>query len=174
MRALSVALALLGVCACGDVAPSSSTDGPVIAFGSDFQGFRGWESFSLGAGSPASGIHTAGPRTEYLKHRPPSGSREFPVGTIIVKELAGVTPDQHQVFAMVKRGGGYNTQGATNWEWFELTDAPDGSISILWRGVGPPIGEKYGGDAAGSCNSCHSGARDNDFVQSAALRLSGL
>jgi len=33
------------------------------------------------------------------------------------------------------------------------------------------VGEGYGGDPMGSCNSCHQLAFDNDFVMSKALAL---
>jgi hypothetical protein len=78
-----------------------------------------------------------------------------------------------KTFAAVKRGGGYNADGATDWEWFELTkDAQSGVVSIAWRGLAPPAGA-YGG-AIDSCNDCHRqcGAH-NDFVCSPYLQLAG-
>jgi hypothetical protein len=42
---------------------------------------------------------------------------------------------------------------------------------VVWRGVGPPSGEAYGGDPT-ACNTCHAAARDNDSVLSSRIRLS--
>ncbi len=42
---------------------------------------------------------------------------------------------------MVKRGGGFNAEGAVGWEWFELTERDDESVAIKWRGVSAPSGE---------------------------------
>jgi hypothetical protein len=122
----------------------------------------------------ATSPHLTGPRTEYLNKKPAPGSSEFPIGTIIVKEIGGGDVTTRGVFAMVKRGGGYNPEGASNWEWFELANGADGSETIRWRGVGPPLGEMYGGDPLGGCNGCHAGSRANDFVQSQRLRLGAL
>ena len=105
-----------------------------------------------------------GPRTHYINMVPPSGSTEFPVGTIIVEAMEGASA--HTV-AAVKRGGGYN--GGRNWEWFEVKENP---VAIVWRGLGPPNGESYGGDPNG-CNTCHSACGgDNDLRCSPYLQLS--
>jgi hypothetical protein len=71
---------------------------------------------------------------------------------------------------MVKRGGNYDSSGAVDWEWFELKNLDDAHVTILWRGVGPPGGETYGGNPT-VCNDCHAGARSNDFVWTAGLAL---
>ncbi len=162
---------LLAACA-----PAESTPGPdpigdtFLAVDSSFDDFRTWEAFPMAPG-PNGTIHTAGARTEYLNHAPPSGSTEFPVGTIIVKESEeGAIPDR-QVFARVKRGGGYNAAGAAGWEWFELKNVDEKRSTRIWRGVGPPVGEKYGGDPNGGCNGCHGAAKDNDYVLSEPLQL---
>ena len=97
--------------------------------------------------------------------------KALPVGTIIVKEATGGTM-AHELFAMVKRGGGFNS-GAPGWEWFELENLDDGKdgVKIVWRGFGPPVGEEYGGDAEGGCNKCHGACSGNDSVCSSALQL---
>jgi hypothetical protein len=79
-------------------------------------------------------------------------------------------PANHHLFAMVKRGCGFNAGGAFGWEFMELTEHAGGA-DVLWRGVGPPAGETYGGDPNG-CNSCHAGCSGNDSVCSSKLRLS--
>jgi len=179
--ALVLIAALAFTAACGDDGSSGSGDdssvdqtGSFLAFDADFAGFRGWEAFHL-PDAPADGVvHLAGPRTEYLNKRPPKGSHEFPVGTIIVKELETGAMEDRKVFAMVKRGGGYDAAAAPGWEWFELSNNPDGTFKrIVWRGLGPPSGEQYGGDPNG-CSGCHAASKDNDYVSPTALRLSDL
>jgi hypothetical protein len=174
MKRICLALGLL-VAAC---APAESTPSPgpeaagdtFLAVDSSFAGFRTWEPFPLAPGSNGT-IHTAGARTEYLNRAPPKGSTSFPVGTIIVKESDDGPIADRQVFARVKRGGGYNAAGAAGWEWFELKNVDEQRVTRVWRGVGPPVGEKYGGDPNGGCNGCHGAAKDNDFVLSPPLQL---
>lgn len=183
----ATSVVLLAACSANDVttqapdAGSISRDGgaaadggePLIfvAFGRDFENFRTWEKFVLPEDPDGTVVHLAGKRTEYLNKRPPAGAKAFPIGTIIVKEMDGDL-ETRQIFAMVKRGGGFNPSGAKEWEWFELTNKADGvGVNILWRGVGPPDGERYGGAPAGACNVCHGGSKSNDYVTSAPLHL---
>ena len=53
-----------------------------------------------------------------------------PVGALIVKTVENGAPQQWDLFAMAKRGGNYNADGATNWEFFTL---------LINAGNGPPI-----------------------------------
>jgi hypothetical protein len=164
MRAL-FAIALLAAC-------GTSTEPPppgdvYLAFSSSFADFRQWTYFH--SDGPAPGTQpdpVLGPRSQYINKIPPSGSTEFPVGTIIVEVRENGT---NQILAGVKRGGGYNAAGALDWEWFEITENP---VTIAWRGVGPPDGETYGGDPDGGCNSCHAecGA-NNDYICTPYLQL---
>jgi len=166
------AVSLVAACGGGDAAPSSEGGGSTgVVFASNFQGFRSWTSFHFDSATGEGAVHAAGPRTEYVSALPPHGSTSFPVGTLIVKTIESSDP---QIFAMVKRGAGYNQDGATGWEWFELKEGEGGAVTIVWRGVGPPAGEKYGGDPNGGCNGCHSSARANDFVKSPKLVLGSL
>jgi hypothetical protein len=152
--------------ACGTSEPARTGD-TYLAFSASFADFRTWTSFHS-EGPPDDGTmpaETLGARTLYLNQRPPSRATEFPVGTIIVeaRETGAMN-----LFAKVKRGGGYNLGGAIDWEWFEIVEDP---IAIVWRGLGPPNGESYGGDPD-ACNTCHAtcgGA--NDFVCSPTLTL---
>ena len=163
------AVVLVALAACSS---SSSDDAPAgdsfIAFSTTFAPFRTWTSFH--SDGPAAGTQppdVLGPRTQYIRELPPSGSTEFPIGTVIVEAReSGLMP----IFAAVKRGANFNATGATNWEWFELLETPD--VVIKWRGVGPPAGEMYGGDPNGGCNACHTqcGAT-NDYVCSPYLQL---
>jgi len=171
MKPLLAVVILLGACSAPSGAGGAGAGADTfVASTQTFQPFHGWASFPID-GQPLLGSpHLCGPRTVYLNARPAHGSTRFPVGTVIVKECTADPVDQRKVFAMVKRGGGYNSDGATDWEWFELHDEADGSVSVIWRGVAPPAGESYGGTGS-ACNDCHAAARDNDFVQSAPLTL---
>ena len=100
-----------------------------------------------------------------MNARPAPGATSFPVGTMIVKEVRNEQKKTHEIFAMVKRGAGYNQRGAPGWEWFELTERRDESIAIAWRGINAPNGEDYAGDPLGGCNSCHELAAKNDYVR---------
>lgn len=93
------------------------------------------------------------------------------MGTIIVKEIVNADPTLSDIVARVKRGGTYNSRGAAGWEWFELRTAAEGGTGILWRGVGPPIGESYLGDIEGGCHACHRGG-DEASILLPALQLS--
>jgi hypothetical protein len=142
-----------------------------IAFSQDFRGYHAWQSYDVTDDADLAGIHDGSTVIEYLNHPPPSGASEFPVGTIIVKEATGGTLS-HELFAMVKRGGEFNS-GLPGWEWFELANLDDAmdSVRIVWHGFGPPAGDVYGGDANSGCNTCHL-ACNNDGVCATPLKLS--
>jgi hypothetical protein len=159
---LLAAVALVGACGTdpGDAPPAPEV---FIAFSSQFADFREWTFFH--SDGPAEGTQppeVLGPRSQYISTPPPPGSTEFPVGTMIVEVRENGT---EHILAGVKRGGGFND--GRNWEWFELIENP---VAIVWRGVGPPDGENYGGDPEGGCNQCHV-ACGNDFVCSSFLQL---
>ena len=174
MANLLSATCVLALIACGgsgdaiDAGPAD--DGApttFIAFQTTFAEFRTWTSFHSD-GPADDGTFPAdvlGPRTQYINKLPPTGATEFTVGTVIVEARENAA---HKIFAGVKRGGGFNSTGAVNWEWFELEEP----INIVWRGFGPPLGDTYGGDKNG-CNTCHvqCGA-SNDYVCSPKLLLS--
>jgi hypothetical protein len=161
---------LLAACAPVETDPTLGDDETFFPVASSFKGFRTWESFEIPPGADLT-IHVAGVRTTYINHVPDAGRTTFPVGTIIVKESeVGAIPDR-QVFGRVKRGGGYNVEGANGWEWFELKNLNEQQSTIIWRGVGPPVGEMYAGDPNGGCNGCHGVASSNDFVLSEPLTL---
>jgi hypothetical protein len=141
-----------------------------VAMERDFQEFREWAAVDLDDPGAPGVVHTAGRRKVFVSRRPPAGSTTFPVGTILVKEIEGA-PADHHIFAMAKRGGGYNAFGAPGWEWFELRPRKDGSLAIAWRGFNPPPEEGYASDVNDGCNGCHNVARDNDHVRTPALSL---
>ena len=144
---------------------------PFLAFAQHFRGYHSWPSFDTSEDADLVGIHDGSTVTEYIKQTPGSGSSEFPVGTLIVKEATGGTIP-HEIFAMAKRGAEFN-RAAPGWEWFELEnlDCPDDRVKLIWRGVGPPLGENYGGDPNAGCNTCHTDC-GNDGVCAKALSLS--
>lgn len=136
---------------------------PFIAFATDFEGFRSWVSWTPIYGTPGND-HLSGPRRVYFSSKPSRDDDALPVGTIIVKE-SGIGPvEKRNVFAMVKRGGGFNAPATPDWEWFELESLDDRRVRIVWRGAGPTNGDAYGGDPTGGCASCHDAARSSDYV----------
>ncbi|MCB9592149.1 MAG: hypothetical protein H6719_05400 [Sandaracinaceae bacterium] len=162
--------AALGGCA-SDVPPDV-----FIAFGEDFEDYPTWTSFDRGV-DPIPPSHEAASFL-YVDPMPPSGSPEFPVGTRIVREQrVGEDPAGWVLHAMVKRGGGFNADGAPGWEFFGLALADDGRPFIAWRGTGPADGDGYtapdGGEVL-SCNQCHGSATYNDSVLSPVLDLTAL
>jgi hypothetical protein len=163
-----LALLMLIASGCG---PVDDTPAPevFIALPRDFRDYAQWTHFTLPPREVVGSPHLAGESALFINRIPPSGSTAFPIGTIIVKRLA----DETQSFAMVKRGGGYNSAGASGWEWFEIKPAADGTPVIVWRGITPPAGEMYHGVSGGECNLCHEAGRANDFVQSEPLLLTG-
>lgn len=148
----------IALCACGGPAASAPDAGPVyVANNASFATFSEWESFDGGTGAVGDTLD-GGQRILYLNQRPPHGSAEFPVGTIIVKTTVGAP-----IFAMVKVGGGFNSAGAKDWEWFELTPNTTGGGTIQWGGTTAPLTDPYAQGPI-SCNQCHMAASDNDFV----------
>jgi hypothetical protein len=177
VRGVSVVLAAAFALSCSGPPSQVSANpddrkksGLFIAIASDFRGFHSWQSYDTTDGADAGGIHDGSTVREYINQIPRSGSTEFPIGTAIVKEVTGGTMG-HEMFAMVKREGPDNTI-AKGWEWLDLIPVADGkdSVTIKWRGNGPPIGDTYGGDSASGCNTCH---RDcgNDAVCAKELAL---
>ena len=151
-----------------DAGPDEDSDaGTFVAKQGAFADFLTWTHFSVDGPAEAD-PHIDGHRDLYIKALPPHGSTEFPQGTIIVKVLSNA-----QTFAMVKRGHPYNELGAKGWEWFELQQNSLTEPLILWRGVKEPAGDIYGTfPTTATCNSCHSGAAANDYVQDPQLKLS--
>ena len=162
------------VVGCGHDAPPPvvhDSNETFVAFTATFQPFRTWASFHSD-GPPDDGTFTVdvlGPRMQYLNIAPPAGSKEFPIGTVIVEARES---GAKLLLAGVKRGGGYNGGGAQNWEWFSLAEDPmTHFVTVKWRGLAPPAGG-YGGLPSGGCNECHAACGSaNDFVCSPRLQL---
>jgi hypothetical protein len=175
-KRILVCLAVAGLALSCSSAPQNSADGGgpssnvFVAFSDNFRGYHSWKSYDVTKDAPDGGIHDGSQVTEYINKLPPSGSKEFPIGTIVVKEALGGT-QTHELFAMVKRGGGFNP-GAPGWEWFDLQNLNDGhdGVNIIWRGYSPPNNSTYGGDVNGTCNTCHVKC-NNDAVCARPLSL---
>lgn len=140
---------------------------PFIALERNFQGFQNWARVDLADRPEQGGTHLAGGTHEYINSPPVAGAKAFAVGTIFVKTVE--SQKKSDIFAMVKRGNGFNASGASGWEWFGLRARADGSVAIVWRGVNAPDGETYGGDPLGGCNGCHGAAAKNDHVHAYSL-----
>jgi hypothetical protein len=169
-----VALLLLLAAGCG-----SSSTAPAdmqqlnlfVADESSFAGYQAWRSWQFMGPASADGfVHPAGLRTIWINMTPPSGSTTFPVGTVIVKTITPPDPAT-QAFAMAKRGGDYNSGGASGWEWFSLDVTMPATPAIVWRGTAPPNGSMYAGTTGDDCNGCHGKFTQNDSVQSPPLQL---
>jgi len=164
---LPLTVAFTSACSNHTDPPLGGAHEPLIALERDFQGFYDWSRVDLGDRPEQGTSHVAGETHEYINRPPPQGAKAFPVGTIFVKTVD--SQKKSDIFAMVKRGGGFNASGAVGWEWFGLRKRGDGSVAIVWRGVNAPDGESYGGDPLGGCNGCHGAAVKNDHVHAYSL-----
>jgi hypothetical protein len=162
-------LLLLVFCLSCDGTPQ---EGVFIALQRDFESFRTWKKFSFGD-APIEG-HPTGQRYGFVKEVLQPGQKAYPVGDIIVKTIEtppspspspwpSPVPEQNwDLFAMAKRGGNFNVDGAKNWEYFTLRINPDGVPVILARGIDASDVPGSGGHgyigANGNiirCNGCH-------------------
>ena len=157
-------LVLLVIVGCSSSPAGVDGGDTFIAFNTSFEPFRTWTMVHDDLEDAALPPGVAGPRDQFIDMLPPAGSTEFPIGTIIVE----VRTDTGKIFASVKRGGDFNANGARNWEYFELQENP---VMYIWRGLGPPLGDTYGGDPNG-CNNCHVQCAGNDDICSPKLQLS--
>lgn len=168
---------ILFVAACSSAPAAPDTSGPTTfaALASDFQSYPSWTNFYVGDVPDPNGVDLAGARTVYINRVPPPGTTSFPVGTIIVKVIrTSDAPATWQMFGLVKRGAGFDEQGAPGWEWFGLATSASNEVVIEWRGDGPPPDGGYGGIANVGCVYCHTASKANDYVQTPALQLADL
>lgn len=159
---VSVLLAVGSIAGCA--APEEP--GGFVATAEDFADFRDWPAFDLPAESVTES-HLDGPRRLYFTAVPESSDAPFPVGTILVKTVEAGEPPEWEIHAMVKRGEGFNEDGARGWEFFDLDVDASGVVSIEWRGEGPPpgsLGYPGDGEGPGQCNGCHWVVPERDYV----------
>jgi hypothetical protein len=172
---LAIALAILA----GGCSTEAGERGVFIALARDFAGFESWITFDRGF-DPVPPTHEGTTSLIYVDAMPSADAVRFPIGTRVVRvERLGDDPSAWEVHAMVKRGGGYNADGALDWEFFGLAlDASTREPWIQWRGEGPASGDGYrppdGGTELLGCNHCHASATYNDSVLSPVLDLGGL
>ncbi|GAB5541633.1 MAG: hypothetical protein SangKO_013930 [Sandaracinaceae bacterium] len=174
LRALSLLSFALSLSACAE--PAGEPD-LFIALTRDFEDFESWIVFDRGV-DPVLPSHDHR-SVIYLDRLPERGRLDFPVGTRIVRtQEPSEDPTGWELHAMVKRGDGFNAEGAAGWEFFELALTSERRPAVVWRGEGPPDGDGYFPGAPGadvlSCNHCHASAVDNDSVLSPALDLAAL
>jgi hypothetical protein len=179
-QGLVLAVLLLGGCLDHELAEDSDGGrGVFIALQRDFRDFRDWMEFPLRTAVMHAG--RSGSVVAYLNELPRADADEFPVGTIIVKTVEMGPATEWTVHAMVKRGGGFNAQGALGWEYFDLAINDEDIPVIMWRGEKPPSDHGYENLLGGSsdpaleveCNSCHVG-NDADAILSEPLALDEL
>jgi hypothetical protein len=172
-------LLFIALAACApDVNVGTDASGEFDPVPSDFMNYSSWTEYDLGGGDAGTTsdacAHLADvPRVAFINKAPPHGSTEFPVGTMIVKQIRVTQdPSTWQVFGMAKRDDGqYGTpsNGCLGWEWYGL-NAPGGSTAFQWSGLGPSGADPYA--SCGPCASCHTAAQANDCVNSPELSLS--
>lgn len=172
----ALALATTFVIACAPDVHDTNDGGEFVAVPSDFADYPSWPSYDLGDGDAGTlgdaCAHLANvPRVAFVNKTPPHGSTEFPVGTMIVKQIRTTSdPSTWAVFGMAKRGGEFNPgSGCDAWEWYGLY-APDSGTGFQWSGTQPGGGDPYA--SCGACSSCHSAAQTNDCVIAPELSLS--
>jgi hypothetical protein len=168
------ALALASL-SCGAPAPVDPREGPgvFVAFDPDFAGYRAWAQHDLGAAAPLG--HPAGRQVLYVSAPLAPGAARYADRTIIVREIQA-DPDRTKwdLFAMVRRGGGYNQSGAIDWEFFILSLDATGAPHVVSRGISPAEtgASPYHPGEGITCNTCHGNedARRGDCVLSAEIR----
>ncbi len=133
-----------------------------IASDEDFAGYDKWAVAGKATGpgaqiGPAHAANTADTtRTIYIKNdtaREANG--QYPVGTVIVKDFKDKDGKILGISGMTKRGNGFNA-AAGDWEWFSI-DAATGKIAVGADG-------KARRGATAGCISCHTQAKDKDYV----------
>lgn len=165
----------LGLWGCGDEAAVATAPTVFVAMQDDFRGYATWPSRELGTTTLAG--HPSGPRRVYIRGAIRPGDTAWPVGTMLVKEIRVMeSPQSWELFAMVKRGGGYNPDGAAGWEFFLLRLNSAGVPVLVSRGYAPSNGQfdPYTGLGMG-CNGCHGhpDARAFDSILTPSLRPGG-
>lgn len=156
MSRLSGLFIALSAFACGEPSAADGAGaGEFIAFTPDFADFRSWTELVPSFAAPGN-EHISGPRRVYLNSVPSPDSSTFPLGTIFVKESGDGPVRERELFAVAKRGGGFNPDGAQGWEWFKLLNYVDDTPFIEWRGANGEAGDAYGSGNTGGCNGCHN------------------
>ena len=152
----------------------TNSDEMYIAEQIDFAKYMTWGAIDLGMGTGGTG-HPVGEEYGYRNKMAKNG--EYPVGTILVKEIhIDAIKTDWDLFAMAKRGGAYNAGGAEGWEFFTLKLDDELVPIIQTRGTNPADADSnshgYGQAENGiTCNRCHGvpGTEATDHTLSAGL-----
>jgi hypothetical protein len=162
LLAFAVSVTFVAVQSCKKDADETPKE--VIADNSTFANFTSWSLDATTKGpSPNLGPAHAGndstvTRKIYFKDGQKPVNGVYPLGTVIVKHSTNPAGTVNDRVAMVKRGNGFNPN-AGDWEWFVLATngeiAKDANGNTLRGGVSL---------LGGACNSCHSIAKNKDFV----------
>ncbi|WP_053979256.1 cytochrome P460 family protein [Marinagarivorans algicola] len=125
----------------------------------DIKDYKSWTKVDEVTGDNLAngGAHsTSGTRKTYKKQAsasPYTEAGEYPIGTIIVKEITNTAGSITNLYAMIKRGGSFNVNGG-GWEWF----TPSTDLSSA------------GSLGAGSfCAGCHGKAGDTTQTDASFL-----
>jgi hypothetical protein len=157
------ALVLFSVAGCAMEEAAPPVTEPFIVLDRDLAGFRGWMVFDLDVSPLVPHDTLAAPRRIYSNVVPPPPTEPFPVGAILVKTVEEATYAEWSVHAMVKRGGGFNAQGAVGWEFFDVHMTDDAVPVISWRGIGDTT-DPCGYHDMMSCNACHGVIPSSDHI----------
>ncbi len=128
-----------------------------IATTNDFKNYSSWTLKATETGpdpflKTAHGVTDGFTRKIYFNKTAKVSNGEYPVGSIILKELTDDQGNLQGAFTvMVKRGGKFNPEG-NGWEWFMVST--DFS-TVLTQGDNATAGD-------GMCAGCHAAANQNN------------
>ncbi len=136
---------------------SNDKEQEFVATTDDFKDYKSWTLKATKNGpdpflKTAHGVEDSLTRKIYFNSAAKAKSGNYPVGSIILKELTDANGNLQGAFTvMVKRGGGFNPDG-NGWEWFMVsTDFK----TVMTQGDNATAG-------GGLCASCHSAANQNN------------
>lgn len=173
--ALALGLGLGGIGGCAGAADSGGADRgcapePFIAFTRDFEDLRAWPQVALSG--PANAAHASGGAL-YASVLGLDADGGLCAGSALVREQPANAAGPASLHGMVKRGGGFNAEGAVGWEWFGFGESADGEPVVLWRGDEAPseVGYNNGVELIeADCNGCHQAGAAFDFLMSEEAR----
>jgi hypothetical protein len=166
-------LALAALSCSATTADPREGPGTFIAFDPDFADYRSWRAHDLGVLAPLG--HPPGRQTLYVSRPLAPGAARYEDRAIIVREIQS-DPDRTKwdLFAMARRGGGYNASGSLDWEFFILSLDSQGVPHVVARGISPAESgpTPYHPGEGVTCNTCHGNedARRGDCVLSLEIR----
>src|SRR5688572_15791759 len=144
MRMCAAAFVSLAIAGCGEDPVAPATPSVFIALNRDFEPFEGWTRFAR-IEDRIPPAHTGRRSFVYASRMPARGATHFAVGTMLMRvDQLGDDPTHWEVHAMAKRGGGFNPDGADDWEFFGIQLDGNRRPAIAWRGEGPGLsGDGY-------------------------------